>query len=290
MPLEIYPNLSKRDSLSKPIMTTCNIALIQHKCSNSITENIQRAEGYIVEASKRKANIICLQEMFSLPYFCQVQSPDFFQFSEAITGRTINHIQSLAKQLKVMIITPFFECENNKYYNSAAIISEKGTIMGLYRKTHIPQDPYFEEKYYFSVGNLGFPVWNTKWGKIGVLICWDQWFPEAARVVAKQGTHTIFYPSAIGNLENESKAMRFMWEKVQLGHAVSNLCYVATVNRVGKENHINFWGHSFLSNEKGEILIQADEQETIIMYSYQPSYIEKTRKIWPLWRDLKNHY
>ena len=239
------------------------------------------------------AQIICTQELFKTDYFCQSQGLESFQYAEAIPGPTTQDLQALAAELGVVLIASLFErMAAGLYYNTAVVIDADGRYLGKYRKQHIPQDPYFEEKFYFTPGDLGYPVWQTRFGTIGVLICWDQWYPEAARLMALAGAEIIFYPTAIGWLADEKaeqgSAQHSAWETVQRGHAVANGCYIATANRVGVEGAIEFWGQSFIADPYGQVMQRAPVTEEAILYAdCDLSALESTRQTWPFFRDRR---
>jgi len=274
------------------------IALIQMACSSSQKDNIAKAVSRIEEASKNGAKVVCLPELFKSRYFCQTEEPDNFDFAEVIPGTTTKKFSKLGKKLKVAIILPIFEKRSSGiYHNSLAVINADGEITAIYRKMHIPDDPGYHEKYYFTPGDDGFFATNTSFGKIGALICWDQWFPEAARIVALNGANIIFYPSAIGwhpsEKEKFGKKQLESWIIVQRGHAIANGIYVAAVNRVGFEDidnneGIEFWGSSFICGPQGEIISQASNHTEEIIYSTVDfSEIENVRRNWPFLRDRR---
>ncbi|MFN7343926.1 MAG: carbon-nitrogen hydrolase, partial [bacterium] len=245
------------------------------------------------DAAARGAQIVCLQELFNTPYFCITQDTELFNLAEAVPGPTTDVLAPLAKELGVVIIVPVFEKRGpGLYHNTAAVIDADGTVLGKYRKMHIPQDPGFEEKFYFTPGDLGYRVWDTKFGRIGVLICWDQWYPEAARMTALMGAEILFYPTAIGWLPSEKaalgKAQHCAWETVQRGHAVANGCFLAAVNRVGTEQQSEFWGQSFVANPYGEIVAKASvTDEEILIVECDLQAVEDFRRIWPFFRDRR---
>ncbi|NBP90156.1 MAG: acyltransferase, partial [Opitutae bacterium] len=248
------------------------IGLIQLTAEETPADNVRKTIPRIEEAAAKGAKIIGLQEMFTTKYFCIQQDPKNFNLAEPIeTGPSVTALASVAKKLGVVIIAPLFEARGSEvYHNTAAVIDADGTVMGKYRKMHIPQDPGFEEKFYFTPGDLGFRSWKTAHGNIGVLICWDQWYPEAARLTALSGADILFYPTAIGWLPEEKAslgaAQHTAWETVQRGHGVANGCYVAATNRVGQEGNTQFWGQSFVSNPYGEIIARAsvDKEEVLL--------------------------
>ena len=268
------------------------IGLIQMACTNDPKQNLQNAIDSIREAAKKGAQIICLPELFLTSYFCQTENPEHFSLAEPIPGPTSNSLAKLAKELETVLIVPLFEKRTEGiYHNSAVVIDADGSLSGTYRKMHIPDDPCFHEKYYFTPGDNGFISFSTRYGKIGVLICWDQWFPEAARLTALTGAQFLFYPTAIGYQESdraESPHQIAAWETVQKSHAISNGLFVASVNRFGKEDDLTFWGRSFICNPFGNVLQQANENEAeIIIASCSIPEIESTRQNWPFLRDRR---
>ncbi|MEC8405513.1 MAG: carbon-nitrogen hydrolase [Verrucomicrobiota bacterium] len=269
------------------------IALLQGYDKGSKEVNLAYTIGRIREAALGGAKIICTQELFNLPYFCTIQDSENFNLAETVPGPTTDKLAMLAKKLEVVLIASLFERRSSGiYHNTAAILDADGSYLGKYRKMHIPQDPGFEEKFYFTPGDLGYKVWDTEFGKIGVLICWDQWFPEAARLAALGGAKIIFYPSAIGCLKNEKCdlgiAQHNAWETIQCGHAVANGCYVATVNRVGQESEIEFWGQSFIADSYGQVMDRASADSDAIVYADCDLLgLEETRRDWPFFRDRR---
>jgi N-carbamoylputrescine amidase len=268
------------------------IGLIQMACTNNQKQNLHNAVDSIREAANKGAQIICLPELFLSRYFCQTENPENFSLAEPIPGPTSISFCKLAKELKIVLIVPLFEKRTEGiYHNSAIVIDADGSLSGTYRKMHIPDDPCFYEKYYFTPGDISFKSFPTRYGKIGVLICWDQWFPEAARLTALTGAQFLFYPTAIGYQEsdlNESPQQVTAWETVQRSHAISNGLFVASVNRCGKEDDLTFWGRSFVCNPFGKILNQASENEAqIIITSCPLTEIESTRQKWPFLRDRR---
>jgi N-carbamoylputrescine amidase len=269
------------------------IGLIQLTCQKDKESNIQKTEIAIRKAKENGAQIICLQELFASLYFCETEDHKNFNLAEPVPGTTVNVFQTLAKELSVVIIVPVFEYRaTGVYHNTAVVIDSDGTILGIYRKNHIPDDPGFNEKYYFSPGDMGYKVFDTSLGRIGVLICWDQWYPEAARIVSLMGAEIIFYPTAIGWELNTSKQTNEeqyrAWQTIQCSHAIANGVYVVSVNRVGKEGITNFWGGSFICNPFGTILYQAPyDKEEIKVIEIDPSQITDYRTIWPFFRDRR---
>ena len=270
------------------------IGLIQLTAEDTPAANVRKTLPRIEEAAAKGAKIIGLQEMFTTKYFCINQDPKNFDLAEPIeTGPSVTELAKAAKRLGVVIVAPLFEARGSEvYHNTAAVIDADGTVLGKYRKMHIPQDPGFEEKFYFTPGDLGFRTWKTAHGDIGVLICWDQWYPEAARLTALGGAQILFYPTAIGWLPEEKAALGHAqhnaWETVQRGHGVANGCYVAATNRVGTEGRTQFWGQSFVSDPFGEIVARASiEQEEILLADCDLVKQREFRRIWPFFRDRR---
>jgi N-carbamoylputrescine amidase len=270
------------------------VGLIQLTAEDSPAANVRKTLPRIEEAAAKGAKIIGLQEMFTTKYFCITQDPKHFDLAEPIeTGPSVTELAKAAKRLGVVIVAPLFEARGSEvYHNTAAVIDADGTVLGKYRKMHIPQDPGFEEKFYFTPGDLGFRTWKTAHGDIGVLICWDQWYPEAARLTALGGAQILFYPTAIGWLLEEKaalgRAQHNAWETVQRGHGVANGCYVAATNRVGTEGRTQFWGQSFVSDPYGEIVARASvEQEEVLLADCDLVKQREFRRIWPFFRDRR---
>jgi len=268
------------------------IGLIQMACSNRPEQNILVATESIREAAAKGAQIICLPELFLSHYFCQSENLENFNLAESIPGPTSKAMAQLAKELEIVLIVPLFEKRTEGiYHNSAVIIDADGSIAGTYRKMHIPDDPCFYEKYYFTPGDNGFQSFSTRYGKVGVLICWDQWFPEAARLMALTGAQFLFYPTAIGFQEcdrEESPHQISAWETIQRSHAISNGVFLASVNRGGKEADLTFWGRSFVCNPFGQVLQKANGTDPqILIASCSLPEIETTRQNWPFLRDRR---
>ena len=252
--------------MDKKIIT---IGLIQSKVSVDINANVQKTVKMIRQAAKKGAQIICLQELFQTPYFPQWEKMEKNKYAESVPGSTTTIMQSLAKELGVVIVVPIYEKENDgKFYNTAVVFDEKGKMLGKYHKIHIPHDPGFYEKDYFEEGQNGYKIFKTKFGTFAVLICFDQWFPEAAREVRLAGAEIIFYPTAVGNIIGYKPEGDWhdAWETIQRGHAIANSLYVATVNRTGREGKMQFYGQSFVSDPFGKILKRAskDKEEVIV--------------------------
>ncbi len=273
-------------------MMAARIALLQYSCTESKSLNIEKAETFIEQASREGANLVALPELFNTTYFCREINQDFFRLAEPVPGPTTERICALAKKLKVVILLPLFERKAaGVYFNTMVVIEKDGSIAGIYRKMHIPDDPGFYEKYYFTPGDLGFKVFDTSAGKIGTLICWDQWFPEAARITALKGADILFYPTAIGTLpeENETEKAEFLdaWKTIQRSHAIANGCFVASINRVGNEGGTTFWGNSFISGPFGQMIAEMGENEGIELAEVDYGIIENHRQIWPYFRDRR---
>jgi N-carbamoylputrescine amidase len=287
----------KRSAASSSVV---NIALIQTACSPAPAVNLKKTLAAAERAAKQGAQIICTQELFRSQYFCQSENHDFFKLAEKIPGPTTDAFCQLAKKHRVVIIASLFEKRaSGVYHNTAAVIDADGSLLGTYRKMHIPDDPLFYEKFYFTPGDLGFRAWQTKYAKIGVLICWDQWYPEAARLTALQGAEILFFPTAIGWHPGEKKKYGALqhsaWETIQRSHAVANGCYVCVPNRVGHEiiegvggDGIEFWGQSFVAGTSGEILAKAPaDKEEILIVPVDLAQVEDTRTHWPFLRDRR---
>jgi N-carbamoylputrescine amidase len=244
-------------------------------------------------AADKGARIVCLQELFRSRYFCQNEDHRNFKLAETIPGPSTEALGKMAQDAKIVIVASIFEKRSaGIYHNTAVIIDADGSIAGKYRKMHIPDDPLYYEKFYFTPGDLGFPSFQTRYAKIGALVCWDQWFPEAARLATLAGAQILFYPTAIGWIPNEPRAVargqRSAWEVIQRSHAVANGVYVAAVNRVGREGKLRFWGNSFVAGPLGEIVARAGgERDEILVAKCDLSKIEETRQSWPFLRDRR---
>ena len=275
-----------------PHYETTTLGLIQASCSVDPSQNLKDAIQKISDASSKGAQIVCLQELFRSRYFCQVEDAEFFTLAETIPGPTTHALSDLAAKLQIVIIAPLFEKRTEGiYHNTAVVIDADGSIVGKYRKMHIPDDPCFYEKFYFTPGDSGFQSFPTRYGRVGVLICWDQWFPEAARLTALSGAQFIFYPTAIGFQSADSGEVTKQisaWETVQRGHAIANGVFLAAANRVGMEDALTFWGRSFICNPFGEVLAQADPSaEEILIAPCDLKEVETTRHSWPFLRDRR---
>ena len=282
-----------------------SIGIVQDRADSDPFANLARATQLVRQAAGRGAQIICLKELFNAPYFCKAQHADRFDLAEPIPGSTTDALQKLAQELAVVLVVPLFERQGpGVYRNSAAVIDADGSLMGVYRKMHIPDDPLFYEKYYFTPGEHdertgsagGFKVWKTRYATIGVLICWDQWYPEAARITSLLGAQVLFYPTAIGwhpSEKNEwGQAQVDAWRTMQRAHAIANGVYVASPNRIGHEDEpgtdgITFFGHSFIADPFGRYLADAGETEEILIARCDPALIEDTRRNWPFLRDRR---
>ena len=268
------------------------LGLIQQSRNKSLAQNLEATIQEIRRSVKLGAQIICLQELFRSRYFCQTENSNEFKLAETIPGPTTEVLSKLAGELGVVIISPLFEKRTEGiYHNTAVVIDADGSIVGSYRKMHIPDDPYFYEKFYFTPGDTGFKSFLTRYGRVGILICWDQWFPEAARLVALSGAQFIFYPTAIGYQDRDLPELNKQiaaWETVQKAHAVSNGIFIAAVNRVGREDALKFWGRSFVCDPFGEVISQAggNESENLVV-ECDLSKIVQTRQDWPFLRDRR---
>ncbi|MBP3041412.1 N-carbamoylputrescine amidase [Bacillaceae bacterium Marseille-Q3522] len=275
-------------------MRKVKVAATQMSCSAVIEDNIAKADKLVREAAKQGANIILLQELFETPYFCQREKAKYYRLAtEVEENKAIAHFKKLAQELSVVLPISFYEKKNNARYNAVAIIDADGRILGTYRKSHIPVGPGYEEKYYFNPGDTGFKVWQTHFGKIGVGICWDQWFPEAARCMALMGAELLFYPTAIGT-EPEDATIDSMphWQTCMLGHAASNLVPVIAANRIGTETEddssITFYGSSIIAGSTGQKLKEASrEEEAVLVAEFDLDQLEDQRIEWGLFRDRR---
>ena len=264
-------------------------------CSSDVKQNIEKAVKGIREAASKGANVVCLQELFTSLYFCDVEDYEHFKLAEAIPGATTDHLSLLAKELGVVIIASLFEKRTQGiYHNTTAVIDADGTYLGKYRKMHIPDDPAYYEKFYFTPGDLGYKVFQTKFAKIGVLICWDQWYPEAARLTSLMGAEVLFYPTAIGWATSQDAATNDeqfnAWQTIQRSHAIANGVHVVSVNRVGFEQNgaMKFWGGSFVSNPFGNLLAKAShDNEEVVVVEIDTQKTDSYRTHWPFMRDRR---
>ena len=275
------------------------VGLVQMRMSPDLDDNLARAAAKVEQAAKDGAEVVCLPELYRSPYFCQREDAALFDLAEPIPGPSTEAMMAVARRAKVAIVLPLFEKRApGLYHNTAAIIDQKGDLGGLYRKMHIPDDPAFYEKYYFTPGDLGFRAFDVHAGRIGTLICWDQWYPEGARLTALQGAAVLFYPTAIGWHPHEKAqygvAQRDAWKTVQRGHAIANGVYLAAVNRVGHEPGLpgqaglEFWGSSFLCDPFGVVIAEASvDKEAILVGEIDLARQEEVRRNWPFLRDRR---
>jgi N-carbamoylputrescine amidase len=272
---------------------TVKVGLVQNSCTNDLISNLTKAEKSIRMAAAKGAQIICLQELFKSLYFCDVEDHDNFKLAESIPGPSTDFFSSLAKELGVVIIASLFEKRaEGLYHNTTAVLDADGKYLGKYRKTHIPDDPGYYEKFYFTPGDLGYKVFKTRFATIGVLICWDQWYPEAARITSLMGAEILFYPTAIGwhkdqDIDTNNEQYQ-AWQTIQRSHAVANGVPVVSVNRVGLEGDMKFWGGSFLTNAFGRVLYQADHSdEEVYVHELDMENSDRYRTHWPFLRDRR---
>lgn len=271
---------------------SCNMALLQMSCSDDRQDNLEQACRMMEQAAGQGAHIVCLPELFLSSYFCQYIREQHFDLSEPVPGPATERLCREAARLGVVVTASLFErAAAGLYYNTLAVIDADGSYLGKYRKMHIPDDPGFHEKYYFTPGDLGYRVFHTRYARIGTLICWDQWYPEAARITALKGADLLVYPTAIASLPEEQGelASRFIesWQLMQRSHAVANGCYVASINRCGVEDRLTFWGRSFICGTFGEMLAEAGEEPQVVMAACDGQQIESQRRTWPFFRDRR---
>jgi N-carbamoylputrescine amidase len=275
------------------------VGLVQMKCTTNKEENLTRATEKIREAAKRGAQIISLHELFAGEYFCRTEDASLFDLAEPVPGPTTERLAKVAKELKVALVTSVFERRAaGVYHNTCAVLDADGSYLGKYRKMHIPDDPLYYEKFYFTPGDLGFLNFDTKYARVGVQICWDQWYPEGSRLTAMKGAQVIFYPTSIGWHPHEKgevgAAQLDSWKTIQRAHAVANGIYVAVVNRVGYEGNpekgdagLEFWGNSFVADPSGQVVAEAGQKEEILVVECDPGKSEDTRRNWPFFRDRR---
>lgn len=270
------------------------VAATQMSSQGRIDQNIEKADKLVREAAKQGAQIILLQELFETPYFCQKEKSDYYVYAtELEENRAVGHFREVAKELHVVLPISFYEKKNYARYNSLAVIDADGDVLGKYRKSHIPDGPGYEEKFYFNPGDTGFQVWNTRFGKIGVGICWDQWYPEAARCMALMGAELLFYPTAIGSEPQDGSIdSKEHWQACMLGHAAANLMPVIASNRVGVEededSQITFYGSSFIAGPQGNKVVEANRaEETVIVAEFDLDQLETQRLEWGIFRDRR---
>jgi N-carbamoylputrescine amidase len=280
--------MSKPDAARK-----VTVGLVQMTCAPEPEPNLEKALARIGEAAQKGAQIVCLQELFRSQYFCQTETIDLFKLAEPVPGPTTEAICAAAQRHGVAVIASLFERRApGLYHNTSVTVDADGEIVGKYRKMHIPDDPLFYEKFYFTPGDLGFQAHDTRFAKIGSLVCWDQWYPEGARLTAMRGAQILFYPTAIGWLPGEDEAMNraqhSAWETIQRSHAIANGCYVVAVNRVGREGSLNFWGGSFVADPYGTVIAKAaHDKEEVLVVECDLRLVETTRQNWPFFRDRR---
>ena len=269
------------------------IGLVQRRCTEDVNENLKGAMQGVRDAAAAGANIVCLQELFMTLYFCDTEDYNNFNYAEHIPGPTTSKFQELARELNIVIVASLFEkVDAGIYFNTAAVIDADGSYLGKYRKNHIPDDPGFFEKFYFAPGDTGYQVWDTKFGRRGVLICWDQWYPEAARITSLMGAQILFYPTAIGwslsQTDDVNKEQYQAWQTIQRSHAIANGVHVVAVNRCGNEKNMRFWGGSFVANPFGTILYQAPHDlEEVKVVEIDTTQSDFYRVHWPFMRDRR---
>lgn len=276
-------------------MSKVKIGMVQMSCSSNKEENVQKAITRVREAAEKGAQIVCLQELFTSLYFCDVEDYDNFKLAEPVPGPTTEALQKVAKELGVVIIASLFEKRaQGLYHNTTAVIDADGSYLDKYRKMHIPDDPAYFEKFYFTPGDLGYKVFKTRFATIGVLICWDQWYPEAARITSLMGAEVLFYPTAIGwatsQDEETNKEQYNAWQTIQRSHAIANGIHVVSVNRVGfeQEGRMKFWGGSFIANPFGSLIVQAShENEEVVVKELELDSTDRYRTHWPFMRDRR---
>nr|WP_092071211.1 N-carbamoylputrescine amidase [Dendrosporobacter quercicolus]NSL49433.1 N-carbamoylputrescine amidase [Dendrosporobacter quercicolus DSM 1736]SDM23240.1 N-carbamoylputrescine amidase [Dendrosporobacter quercicolus] len=275
-------------------MGRVKVAATQMSCGWNLADNIAKADKLVREAVRQGAQIVLLQELFETPYFCQKEKPEFFQYATELEQNiAVSHFRAVAAELDIVLPVSFFERKNKAKYNSLALIDAGGEILGVYRKTHIPDGPGYEEKYYFNPGDTGFQVWRTKYGAIGAGICWDQWYPETARSLAVLGAELIFYPTAIGSEpQNPGFDSRDHWQRCMQGHAAANLVPVIASNRIGVEtiddSSITFYGSSFITDHTGRKLQEAGRsEETVLVQEFDLDAMDKARSCWGIFRDRR---
>lgn len=275
-------------------MRKVTVAAVQMSCWSDSRQNLDKAESMVRRAAREGAQVVLLPELFETPYFCQKEKAEYYRWaSDLDTNPAIERFRTVARELEIVLPISFFEKKNNAHYNSVAVIDADGEILGIYRKSHIPAGPGYEEKFYFNPGDTGFRVWQTRYGRIGVGICWDQWYPEAARCMALQGAELLLYPTAIGS-EPQDPAVdsKEHWQICMRGHAAANLIPVLASNRVGIESEddstITFYGSSFIAGPTGNMIEAADrEQETVILARFDLDQTEQQRLEWGIFRDRR---
>lgn len=283
-------------------MRKVTIGTVQMKCSANREENIDKAVKMAEQAAEAGANVILLPELFERPYFCQERCYEYYDYAEAVTENlAVKRFTEVAKRLSAVIPVSFYERDGNCLYNSAAVIDADGSLLGVYRKTHIPDDHYYQEKFYFSPGNTGFKVWETKFGRVGIGICWDQWFPETARCLALSGAEMLLYPTAIGSEPILGCDSMEHWRRAMQGHSAANVMPVAAANRIGTENvtpspenggqssSLCFYGSSFITDNTGALVASAGrDEETVLTFSFDLDELAKDRLSWGIFRDRRH--
>lgn len=274
-------------------MRNVKVAVTQMSCSRNPEETLAKADRLVRQAAGKGAKIILLQELFETPYFCQLQKFEYLELAKPLgENPAVNHFRKVARELDVVLPVSFFERAGNNQFNSVAVIDADGEILGVYRKTHIPDGLPYAEKFYFTPGDTGFKVWNTRYGRIGVGICWDQWFPETARSLALLGAEILLFPTAIGSEPTLGKDSRVHWRNVMVGHAAANMMPVIASNRIGKEteeeSEMTFYGCSFIADNHGELVEQADDHtETVLVHEFDFDVLAKERREWGIFRDRR---
>lgn len=267
------------------------LGLIQTHASPDAADNLERTVALIGQAAAAGAQVVCLQELFRTRYFCQTEDDANFALAEPVPGPGTERLAAVAAEHGIVLIASLFEKRApGLFHNTAAVFDADGTLLGRYRKMHIPDDPRFYEKFYFTPGDLGFRTFDTRYGRIGVLICWDQWYPEAARLTALHGAWLLCYPTAIGTWAGElelADTQHDAWRTVQRSHAIANGVYVAAANRIGVEDEIHFWGRSFVAAPDGQVVAEADDTEQVLVTACDPSALDRAREGWPFLRDRR---
>ncbi len=275
-----------------PASSVLRLGLVQARAGDDPGENLSRTLASVEDAAGKGAKVVCTQELFRSRYFCQREDAALFALAESVPGPTTEAMSAVAKRHGIVVVASVFERRApGLYHNTAAVIDADGSLLGLYRKMHVPEDPRFYEKYYFAPGDLGFRAFDTRHGKIGVLVCWDQWYPEAARLTALRGAQVLLYPTAIGTWTGEAglaEAHRDAWRTIQRAHAVANGVFVAAVNRVGREDELDFWGSSFVAGPFGGLVAEASrDREEVLLADCDLAEVERTRQGWPFLRDRR---
>lgn len=274
-------------------MRKVKVAVTQMSCSRNPEETLAKADRLVRQAAGKGAKIILLQELFETPYFCQLQKFEYLELAKPLgENPAVNHFRKVARELDVVLPVSFFERVGNTQFNSVAVIDADGEILGVYRKTHIPDGLPYAEKFYFTPGDTGFKVWDTKYGRIGMGICWDQWFPETARSLALLGAEILLFPTAIGSEPTLGKDSRVHWRNVMVGHAAANMMPVIASNRIGKEteeeSEMTFYGCSFIADNHGELVEQADDHtEAVLVHEFDFDALAKERREWGIFRDRR---